>query len=356
MRVAETAQQDARSIHRSPGLGSGPSDRAQIRAGCLPDPQCSARSDLSSRDKLSFNSNTKCFCPDLHRVAAFKPPHPVYRVDAAEVLQAPSPRSEYAIRPAHMPLQKWKMVSRQPSCHQHACMPRKVPQPRISFFNSYIPAQRREERLQCTMRTDTIATMDGDQHVCTPNDGDVRTSMCTPLEAHAVPKRLQTRRVPSVLSEAVFSSDAVYSIMQHGSCSDIAAMRLTCRGWRHSISMRVRKLTLRAVPLGPRPLSVFPGVLALDLTAIGPQRMRTLSPLLASHLHQLTKLALGDKQGRASWMSNRDLARLGYMTCLRSLALLHPKSVSAQGFSCLTLLTGLEVRYFFQSVQASWCQ
>lgn len=155
--------------------------------------------------------------------------------------------------------------------------------------------------------------------------------------------RLKDHLMQRDLTDAVFSSDSILCIIKHCSASDIAAMRLACRRWRHSISTRIHQLKLKDLPSGSTSLQAFPALRALDLTAIGPQRMRALAALLTAHVNQLTKLSLGDENGRSSWICNKDMVKIASLTCLRSLAILHPRSATAQGFSCLTKLTALEV-------------
>ena len=146
------------------------------------------------------------------------------------------------------------------------------------------------------------------------------------------------------VTAAVFISDAVGAIMQYLSRSDLAAMRLTCRTWKVAVSARVRSLTPSALPNWEAcPLLSFPAVSSLDLTAIGPHRMRTLSWMLRGHVQQLTGFSIGDRQGRASWITNTDMLKVARMTALRQLSLLCPQSVNVLGFSYLKALKNLEV-------------
>lgn len=269
----------------------------------------------------------------------------LHAADTAEALPSHCAESAHAIAAHYIPVQYIQMACRQALPAEHAAM--SSAQDRTSsVVRSIIPTGSQEgyfrnKSMPFSQATQRCATTDG--HPKRHGSAELMT-VSRPCGVDVFPNsRPKARMASPKLTEAVFSSDAISAIMQHASCSEIAAMRLTCSSWCISISLRVRKLKPRAVPSGPGPLLVFPAVLALDLTAVGPQRMRALLPLLASHVHQLTKLSLGDKGGRASWICNRDLTKLARMTRLRSLALLYPQSVTAKGVSYLTALTGLEV-------------
>eukprot|EP00892_Ulva_mutabilis_P010729 jgi/Ulvmu1/8028/UM004_0265.1 len=155
--------------------------------------------------------------------------------------------------------------------------------------------------------------------------------------------RLRTAPACPHLTASVFGGDTLIAIMQHLSQSDCAAMRLTCRSWKESVSSQIRYLRPRTLPDGHAcPLQCFPAVSAVDLTAAGPRRMRSVTHFLAGCEHQLTRVALGDQHGRASWFTNKDMSQLARMSSLRALSLLNPKSVTIPGFLSLKSLKQLE--------------
>lgn len=347
MRLAERSVQNSPVGSLSPGPANETPDRPPFAAGCLTYQRCWFKNERRRTPSYTaLRRRSKSSSGQVIEDNLIKSASSISTADTSEALPSHCAESTHATAAQNVPLQYIQLTSRQATRPEHAAMSTAQVQVR-SVPRSISPTGSQDGYFRNESEQLIQA---GTRGSCTANDGYLKRhgtakvmSPSRPCVSNVLPISTQECRASPKLTEAVFSSDAIVVIMGHASCSEIAAMRLTCSSWCNSISMRVRKLKPRAVPSGPGPLAVFPSVLALDLTAVGPQRMRAMLPLLASHVHQLTKLSIGDKDGRASWICNRDMTKLARMTCLRSLALLHPQSVTAQGVSHLTALTGLEV-------------